>query len=41
MNIITRNSKDKGNVPKDIMMIKQIIEDEGKIIIITKRNRGI
>lgn len=31
MNIITSNTKDKGNTPKDIMLIKRIIESEGKI----------
>lgn len=31
MNILTKDTKDKGNTPKDIMLIKQIIESEGKI----------
>lgn len=29
MNIITKDTKDKGNTPKDIIMIKKIIEKEG------------
>ena len=29
MNIITKETKDKGNTPKDIIMIKKLIENEG------------
>jgi len=32
MNIINKNTEDKGNVPKDILLIKKLIEREGILI---------
>ena len=29
MNILTKNTKDKGNTPKDILLFKKFIEAEG------------
>jgi len=30
MNILTKQTLDKGNIPKDIVMIRKLIENEGK-----------
>ena len=30
MNILTNYTLDKGNTPKDILMIRRLIENEGK-----------
>lgn len=30
MNILTKHTLDKGNTPKDILMIRRLIENEGK-----------
>lgn len=32
MNILTKLTQDKGNTPKDILMIRNLIEGEGKLI---------
>jgi hypothetical protein len=32
MNILNKNIKDKGTTPKDILMIRNIIENEGKLL---------
>jgi hypothetical protein len=29
MNILTKHTQDKGNTPKDILMIRKLIENEG------------
>ncbi len=31
MNILTKQTLDKGNTPKDILMIRRLIENEGII----------
>lgn len=33
MNILTQQTVDKGNTPKDILMIRRLIENEGKYFI--------
>jgi hypothetical protein len=30
MNILTKHTVDKGNTPKDILMARRLIENEGK-----------
>jgi hypothetical protein len=32
MNILTKLTQDKGNTPKDILMIRNLIEGEGRLI---------
>jgi hypothetical protein len=33
MNILTKNTLDKGNTPKDILMLRGLIENEGRYLI--------
>jgi hypothetical protein len=33
MNILTKHTLDKGNTPKDIQMIRRLIENEGNHLI--------
>ncbi len=36
MNILNKSIKDKGNTPKDILMLRNIIEQEGKQLVYYK-----
>jgi hypothetical protein len=34
MNILTKHTLDKGNTPKDILLIRRLIENEGTYLLI-------